>query len=121
MDSSASERRKGCRSTVLVVAMLAFVWHVVPLPASVHNAFTATLESHVPLEGDAEASHVASCDAMTSRTVPSFGVPGVAISVSQPAPFVPCAPPRAALPLATRSSLHRSGTPLFLLHASFLI
>lgn len=122
MNGTAFARRSVLHSMVLVVAILAFVWHIVPLPSSVHNPFTTPSESHGPFESGAEASHVASCDAMTSRTAPSFAVPGLAIPVSiQPVSSVSCAPPRTILPVAARSSPHHSGAPLFLLHASFLI
>ncbi len=122
MSGTAFARRSIFHSVVLVVAILAFVWHIVPLASSVHNPFTTPSESHGPFETGAEASHVSSCDAMTSRTAPSFAVPGLAIPVAiQLLSSVPCAPPRAILPVAARSSPHHSGAPLFLLHASFLI
>ena len=107
---------------LLALTILVFFGHIIPLPFSVHTPFITSTESHGPPDGGAEASHVASCDATTSRTAPTLTPPGVTIAVAaQPISLVPCARPMAALAVAVRSIRDHTGVPLFLLHASFLI
>ncbi len=106
---------------LLALTILVFFGHIVPLPFSVHTPFVTLTESHGPSDGGAAASHVASCDATTSRTA-SLTLPGVTTALAaQPISLVPCARPMAALALAVRSIRDQTGVPLFLLHASFLI
>lgn len=110
------------RSMVLALAVLGFLGHIVPLPFSGHTPFATSTESHGPSDRAPEASHVASCDAMTSRTVPTLTAPGPTIAVAaQPMSLAPCPVPTAALAVAVRSIRDHTGAPLFLLHASFLI
>jgi hypothetical protein len=107
---------------LLALVILAFFSHIAPLPFSVHTPFTTSAESHEPSGIGPEASHIASCDAMTSRTAPVVGAPGATVAMSAGSLFVvPCTPPMATLGVATRSSRHPTSAPLFLLYASLLI
>ena len=107
---------------LLALAILAFLAHIVPLPFSVHAPFTTSTESHGPSHGGAGASHVASCDATTSRTAPTVDGPGWTLVVAaQPMSLVQSAPPLAVKAVAVRSSRDHTGPPLFVLHATFLI
>jgi hypothetical protein len=107
---------------LLALTILVFFGHIVPLPLSGHTPFSTSTDSHAPLDSGPEASHVASCDAMTAPTAPTLPAPAATIAVAAEAmSLVPCPSPRATLALAVRSSRDHAGAPLFLLHASFLI
>ena len=110
------------RSALLALAVLGFLAHIVPLSFSGHTPFTTSTESHGPSDGDAEASHVASCEAMAARTAPTLPAPGVSVAVAAKAvSSVSCATRTAVLVVAARSRSPHPDAPLFLLHASFLI
>lgn len=120
MSSVAVARGRFLRPVLLALAILAFLGHIVPLPFSVHAPFTTSTESHG--SSDAEASHVASCDATTFRTAPTLTPPGATIALAaQAVSLAPCSSTMAALAVAARSSRDHTRAPLFVLHASFLI
>jgi hypothetical protein len=109
-------------SLLLVLVVLGFLGHIVPLPFSGHTPFTTSTGSHGPSDGGSEASHVASCDATIARTAPTLPAPAATIAVTpKSVAFVSCAHPTASLAVAAQWSRHHTGAPLFLLHASFLI
>lgn len=120
--AAAVARGRFLRSALLALAVVGFLAHIVPLSSSGHTPFTTSTESHGPSDSDAEASHVASCDAMAARTAPTLPAPAVSVAVAAKAvSSVSCATQTVALAVAARSRWSHPDAPLFLLHASFLI